>query len=252
MSNAVERYLRRALVLPPPLAVPYSIADFGRFMREETYSFSPRYARRRIVIHQREELLSRASDSAVMVVMLHYGSWILAGGAITHQTGLRYTVIASRRNLEPLQEDERSFWLGVHQRGTHLYCNSLFYTDESPMRAMRWLRTPGNVLGVVLDVREMDRPQKESPFRMLGQQISMQTGPARLAEIAKVPMIPVVMQYHPQERRHHLHVLPAIFPRGDPNAATQQALGSMEEYVAAMPAQQFYDIVGAFSQSQAV
>ena len=115
---------------------------------------------------------------------------------------------------------------------------------------MRWLRTPGNALGVVLDVRETARPQKESPFRLLGQQITMQTGPARLAEIARVPMIPMVMQYQPRERRHHLHLLPAIFPRGDPDDATRQALAGMEAFVGEMPEQQFYDIAAAFTRSQ--
>jgi lauroyl/myristoyl acyltransferase len=216
-------------------------------MREETYSFCPSYVRRRIVIHQQEELLSLTKNSAAMLVMLHYGSWILAGGAIARQTGLRYTVIASRRNLDTLNDTDRHFWDGVHRRGAELYGNELFYTDESPMRVLRWLKVTGNVLGVVLDVRETDRPQKEFALRLLGRQITMQTGPARLAEIARVPMIPMVIQYHPDERRHHLNLLPAIFPHGNPGAATQQALDLIEPFVAAMPEQQFYDIATAFS-----
>ncbi|MFN7087838.1 MAG: lysophospholipid acyltransferase family protein [Burkholderiales bacterium] len=239
---------RRWWPAPPLLAAQYTLADYGRFMREETFLYSPRYARRLVVPHGEVHLLAAARAGGCMVCFVHYGSWILAGGAIAHRLGLPYTVIASRRNLENLAPEEKGFWEGVHRRSRALYGHRLFYTDQSPRQALRWLKTPGHVLGVVLDVREENRKYDEKAFRFLGHELFMQTGPARLACIAGVPMIPATIRYLPEERRHHLYFDAAVLPDGRPEDMTQRALLAIERHVAAAPQQQFYDIVAAFSR----
>jgi len=234
---------------PPALAERYTLADFGRFMREETFHYSARYARRLVVTHGEEHLLKAARKSGVIIAFLHYGSWILAGGAIAHRLGLPYTVIASRRNLETcFTPEEKRFWEGVHLRGRRLYGHPLFFTDQSPRQSIKWLNTPGHVLGVVLDVREHGQRYEEHPLQLLGHTIFMQSGPARLARIAGVPIVPATIQYRPRERRHHLYFDAPVFPDSNPQHTIQHLLRVLEKHVARAPQQQFYDIIGEFSR----
>lgn len=216
-------------------------------MREETFSFSPRYARRNVMLHDQQGLIDAASHSGVIVCHLHYGSWILAGGAIAHSMRLPFTAIASRRNLEIIPHAEKAFWQGVHRRGSILYGQDLIYSDQSPRLALEWLRTKGHTLGVALDVREHAQQYKEYPMQFLGKTVYMQIGPARLACMAKVPMVPAIMHYCPKERRHHLYFGAPILPDASPQQMTQCALAAMEKYVMADTNQQFYDIAAAFS-----
>lgn len=244
----ISAVYQRLFPSPPLLSEEYTLVDFARFMREETFCYSRRYTRRLVVLHGQEHLLKAAGNSGVMVNLLHYGSWILAGGSIVHKLGLPYTVIASRRNLEIMVPEEREFWKGVHQRGHHLYGHPLFYTDQSPRLPIRWLKTTGNVLGVVLDVREHNQKYEEYPFQFLDHTLFMQYGPARIACIANVPMIPTTIQYQPKEQRHHLYFDAPVFPNGNPQYMTQQVLQAMEKYFISAPEQQFYDIVTEFRQ----
>lgn len=239
---------RRLWPTPPELAESYSLADYGRFMQEETFDFSARYVRRRVVLHGRQHLLDAVRNSGAMVVFLHYGSWILAGGAIAHTLGLPYTVIAARRNLELIAPEEKRFWEGVHRRASRLYGHPMFFTDQSPRRPLNWLRKNAHVLGVVLDVREHGQRSEEHPFQFLGHTVFMQSGPARLARIAAVPMVPATIQYQPRERCHHLYFDDPVFPEGNPQHTTQHLLRVLEKHVARAPQQQFYDIVTEFGR----
>jgi lauroyl/myristoyl acyltransferase len=234
--------------VPPELAESYTLADYGRFMREETFHFSARYARRLVVVHGQEHLLDAARNNGAIVAFLHYGSWILAGGAIARRLGLPYTVIASRRNLEIIPLEEKRFWEGVHLRGSRLYGHPLFFTDQSPRQPIKWLKKHSHILGVVLDVREHGQQIEEHPFQFLGHTVYMQSRPARLARIAAVPIVPATIQYRPRERRHHLYFDAPVFPDGNPQHTTQHVLRALEKYVARDPQQQFYDIITEFGQ----
>ncbi len=242
---------RRLRPEPPGLAQNYDMGDYGRFMREETFLYSARYARSRVVLHGQEHLVESARDSGVMVAFLHYGSFFLTGGAIVHQLGLPYTAIASRRNLAVMSPEESRFWEGVHRRGQQLYGHPLFFTDQSPRLSLNWLKEPGNVLGVVLDVREHDQQYREDPYRFLGHTLFMQSGPARLAAIARVPIVPATIRYCPGERRHHLHFDAPVKSEGDPVAVTQRLLEVLGDRLGEAPAQQFYDIVAEFVRRKA-
>ncbi len=59
---------------PAQLAESYTLADYGRFMREETFHCSARHARRVVVMHGQERLLKAARNSRAIVAFLHYGS----------------------------------------------------------------------------------------------------------------------------------------------------------------------------------
>lgn len=248
MITLLRSWAHKHLQAPPQLPNTYTMADFLRFMREETFLYSRRYARRRITMHGQEHLLSAVRSTGAIAAFLHYGSWVLAGGAIAHGLRLPYTVVASRRNIEVLAPEDQQFWRGVHQRGQRLYGHPFFYTDQSPRGAVKWLKTQGNALGVVLDVREHNQQYDEQPFQFLGKTIFMQTGPARLACIAGVPLVPTAIQYHPNERRHHLHFYDPVLPDNNFNQMTQQVLTALEKQVVIAPEQQFHDIVAEFSR----
>ncbi len=247
----VERLVavsQRLWPMPPKLPEDYTLADYSHFMREETFRFSARYARRLIVMHGQEHLLEAAHKTGAIVAFMHYGSWILAGAAIAHRLGLPYTAIASRRNLEFTTPEETRFWEGVHLRCSQLYGHPLFFTDQSPRQAINWLKTTGHTLGVVLDVREQGQKYEEDTFQFLGHTLFMQSGAARLACIANVPMVPATIQYCPRERRHHLYFDDPVFPNGNPQHMTQQLLCTLEKRMSGVPEQQFYDIVAVFRQ----
>lgn len=237
---------QRLWPVPPPLPDTYTLTDYVRFMCEETFRYSVRYARRLVVIHGREHLLDAVRNSGVMVAFLHYGSWILAGGAIAHRLGLPYTVIASRRILEVTTPEEKRFWESAYQRIGRLYGHPIFFTDQSPRPPIKWLRRRSHVLGVVLDVREHGQRHEEQPFQFLGHTIFMQSGPTRLARIAGVPIVPASIQYQPQQRCHHLYFDAPVLPEGNPQHVTQHLLRVLEKHVARVPQQQFHDIVAEF------
>ncbi len=248
MLNSLAAVRQRLWPAPPHLPENYTLNDYVRFMREETFQYSVRYARRLVVIHGREHLLEAARNGGAMVAFLHHGSWILAGGAIAHRLGLPYTVIASRRNLEIMTPEEKRFWEGAHQRISRLYGHPMFFTDQSPRQPIKWLKKKNHVLGVVLDVREQGQRVEEHPFQFLGHTIFMQSGPARLARIAGVPIVPAGIQYRPRQRCHHLYFDAPVFPDGNPQHTTQHLLRVLEKHVARAPQQQFHDIIAEFSR----
>lgn len=241
--------IRNALAIPPGLPRQFTQADFSRFMREETFRYSRRYARKRVVVHGGEHLTALAKQSGGILACLHFGSFFLSGGAVVRQLKLPYTAVVTSRNHQVMPAEEAAFWVGVHRRAEKLYGQRLFSTADSPRTFLKWLATPGHMLGIVLDVREHGYPIKEYPFVFLGHPIHMQAGPAKLACLARVPLIPMTISYDEVEKRHHLY-FDAPIPPGDPVAMTQQALSVLEKYVAESPAQLFNDIVVNFAQPQ--
>lgn len=241
------RWLTRFIAKPPALPENYTASDFMEFMRRETYLFSPRYAKKYVTIHGQDRLLKAAAHSGVLLTPLHYGSFFLSGGAIVQQLKLPYTAIVTGRNLAPSAE-EQLFWKGVHQRSSGLYEQPLFYTGiTSPKSILNYLGKPGNLLCAMLDVREQGQMPKEFAFNFLGNRVYLHTGPARLAYLAKVPMLPMTIQYNPFERRHHLYFGEPVYPCKDHVEVTQRVLSSLECYIPDQPQQWFYDFLSAFA-----
>ncbi len=247
----IARMFRRVLHLPPALQENCTMAEFGNFMKQETFIHSEGYALRRVIIHGRENLLHAAKETGAMAAFMHYGSFFLTGVAVRVQLELAYTAIASRRNLEIAPEPDKKFWYGVHKRSSKLYSRTLFYTDESPRLPLSWLKQKGNVLGIVLDVREHGQKYREDAYDFLGRKIYLQSGPARLACIAGVPIVPVTICYCQKERRHHLFFDTPVLPDRDPVTMTQRLLDVLGARVMPVPEQQFYDIASVLSQPAA-
>ena len=251
VRQQVVARIRNIRPAPPDLPLEYTQADFARFMREETFCYSKRYARKFVIVHGGEHLTEAAKEGGAILACLHFGSFFLSGGAVVHQLKLPYTAVVTSRNLQVLPAEEAAFWKGVHHRAEKLYGQRLFSTAESPRTFMKWLATPGHMLGIVLDVREYGLKLKEHPFVFLGHPIFMQSGPAKLACLANVPMVPMTVQYNRAEQRHHLY-FDAPIPPGEPVEMTQQALAVLEKYVAAAPEQLFNDIITGFAEPHSV
>jgi len=233
---------------PPHLPENYNAADYQRFMREETFLLLPQYAKRRVVMHGGEKLGEITSRHGAILAPIHYGSFFLGMGAVVHQLKLPCTPVVTNRNLLVLPPEEEAFWRGVHQRSAALYGQPLFYSSITPPREMmRYLAKPNNLLLAMLDVREAGGVAREYPITFLQRQIFLQTGPARLARLTGVPLIPTNIQYNLQERRHHMHFGSPVWPEKDPVAMTQKVIAQLEQYVHEQTAQFFHDLHKEFA-----
>jgi len=239
---------------PPMLAEHFDLAAYRQFMCDETYLYRASYIQKRVDIEGASNYTDALAKGSVIVVFVHHGSWLLMNGALHHLCGgAPITSIASRRNLEFCTPEEKEFWLGVHKRSAES-CNApvIFYTDQSPIGSVRWLKEPHHVLTVALDVREPAADKPEQSFQFMGQTIFLQTGPAKLAQLTGAQVVPAAIEYKAQTQRHLLTLHPAIDPATcTPEALTQTALNCIGPHVMRAPEQQFYDLLGALQTPQA-
>lgn len=212
-------------------------------MREETYLFSPGYARSSVAIHGIEHLEGGAGG---VLAFLHAGSFFLPGGSLVHQANIPFTLIASRHNRELLPPEEAAFWRGVHERSARLFGTPLFFSDEPPQRMLRWLKDT-RYLGAALDVREVGRRQTAGAFDCCGSQLYLHMGAARLAILADKPLHGMSIIFDLQRRQHDLYIGPAILP-GSPDSMIREALGYLAQFVQQAPNQLFHDLFGIFGQ----
>jgi lauroyl/myristoyl acyltransferase len=152
--------------------------------------------------------------------------------------------------LQLCSVDEKAFWLGVHSRSAQS-CNApvIFYTDESPRGALRWLQQKGRTLTVALDVREPGYPKIEYPFDFMGQTIFLQTGAVKLALKAGAQLLPAAIEFDPLNKVHHMVIYPQVEFKSD-YLMTQSALKCLERHLARTPEQAFYEIVQTLKTPQ--
>jgi len=221
---------------PPHLPIAYTMHEYDQFMKEETFLYSASYVQRYVTVHNPEILIDAVRDTGAIATSLHYGSYMLVGGAVNHLLGLPYTALVGFKDLQP--KYIREFWHGVGYRSSRLYGQPLFHNHKSPRRPLRWLKTKGNVLGVALDAPVNGRRWRQQPCKYLDSTIYMQTGTARLACIANVPLIPVSIQYDPEKCQHHLYIDEPVFPDKDVHSMTQRVIQKLEKHFARAPKQQ--------------
>lgn len=237
-------FVRLSRLEPPPLHRPFHTRDYERFMREETFQYSAEYASANVKVNGADNL---SGVNGAVLVFLHFGSFFLSGGALLHQYGLPFNLIASRRNLRSLAEPEAEFWRGVHRRSASLFNQpALFFSDESPFRMRQWLSS-GALLGAAIDVRETTVPQRSEEFLFLGRKLHFHVGPARLAIAARKPVAAMTVRFDCKKRRHDLFIGPARFGN-DPKKLLQASLHDMTPIVESHQNQFFHDIIGHFSQ----
>jgi hypothetical protein len=240
-------------LMPPPLKADFDLAAYREFMCQETHLYKADYIRQRVQIRGAQNFEAALQKASVIVVFVHHGSWLLMNGALHHLCGgAPITSIASRRNLEFCSPEEKEFWLGVHKRSAES-CNApvIFYTDQSPIGPVRWLKSPHNVLTVALDVREPAANKPEQAFEFMGQTIYLQTGPARLAQMTGALVVPAAIEYNPHAQMHTLSLYEALSAtNATPHEVTQQALNKIGPHIERASQQQFYDLLGALQVPQ--
>jgi len=238
---------------PPALRLDYDLPAYREFMCQETYLYKASYIKQRVKVEGAGHYQAALQKGSVIVVFVHHGSWLLMNGALHHLCGgAPITSIASRRNLEFCSPEEKEFWLGVHKRSAES-CNApvIFYTDQTPIGPVRWLKSPNHVLTVALDVREPAANKPEQAFEFMGQTIYLQTGPARLAQMTGALVVPAAIEYNPHAQMHTLSLYEALSAtNATPHEVTQQALNKIGPHIERAPQQQFYDLLGALQVPQ--
>ncbi len=249
VSAIKQRWYSSVASKPPSLDVNYSQSDYVDFMKTEVFCYSPTYAKARVIVNGQKKLLDALNRSNVIIGMLHHGSWILIGGVIRHVLNLPYTVIASRRNFDVMSDIDRRYWENAHQFVAAYYGSHFFYSDQSPFRIIKWLNKRPAVLGVVLDVREYNQNYDESKIMFDNRQLFVQTGPAKLARMANVSIVPAGIHYNLSLKKHELEFYDAISPENilSDTVLTQSVFKSLESNYTQYEQQCFYDIKEVFS-----
>lgn len=218
--------------------------NFSSFMRDEFDSYSPIYAKENVKIMGKSKL---DQNQGGVLLFLHFGSFFLSGLSLIHQLGLRYTALASTRNFKAMQNDEKNFWENVHRKMNLLYSHGMFLTNKSNSREMISFLKSGGFIGAALDVAEIGQKHKLQAFEFLHNQIYLQTGPARLARIANVPIYGMSIAYDQNPKVHTLRISgPHIQSKVE--ESIQKLLSEMEQIVSQQMNQLFHDVFKLFSK----
>lgn len=220
-------------------------SDFSDFMKRETFDFSPAYAKKSVTINGGDHL-NEVRSSGGILLFLHFGSFFLSGGAITHQLNLSFNLIASRHNLQFMPKLEARFWKGVHKRSSKLYNNNLIYSDSGARNIVKYLNA-NILLGIAVDVQEKGNFHRTHPFDFLGNKLYFQTSAERLAKLTNKKLFSMIIVYDKERNSHELLISPPMTP-GEPFVATQSALAFMEPFVALKPNQMFHNLQTLFAK----
>jgi predicted O-methyltransferase YrrM len=213
-------------------------------MRDEFDSYSPTYAKENVRIMGKSKL---DQNQGGVLLFLHFGSFFLSGLSLIHQLGLRYTALASTRNFKAMQNDEKNLWENVHRKMNLLYSHGMFLTNKSNSREMISFLKSGGFIGAALDVAEIGQKHKFQAFDFLHNQIHLQTGPARLARIANVPIYGMSIAYDQNQKVHTLRISgPHI--QNKVEESIQKLLSEMEQVVSQQMNQLFHDVFKVFSK----
>jgi predicted O-methyltransferase YrrM len=123
----------------------------------------------------------------------------------------------------------------------------MFLTDESNINEMICYLKKGGFIGAALDVAEIDQKHKLHPFEFLYNQIYLQTGPARLARIANVPIYGMSIAYDQNDKVHTLKIS-GPHDQNKVEESIQKLLSKMEEVVSQRMNQLFHDVFRLFNR----
>lgn len=243
-------FLKKRKEFPPLLSSNYDMEEYLKFMREEIFLYTKKYAKDNVFIHDREILFEATQRKGAVLAPLHYGSYFLSGCALVQQLKLSCNAIVTHNNLLILPEKEANFWRFAHRQVEKLQRQSIFYAGKtSRNEIINTLQKKNSLIWSMLDVREVGRERPEFAFDFQGTKIYLQTGSARLASLANVPLIPICIQYNLDEKRHHLYIGEPILSKNSPIEMTQAALIQLESIVSTQP-NQFFHNMDYFSSPQ--
>ena len=219
--------------------------QFKSNLRNELLGLSKSQAREKIIIHGWNQ--KNEKDQGGVFLFLHFGNFFLSGVGLGTLLGLEYTAIASTLNFKHMDQNEEDFWRKVHKLANKTYSRDMFLSHEPNSKEIISFLNKGNFLGAALDVTESGQKHKLHPYQFLNNEIMLQTGPARLARMAKVPLYGMIIVYDEDQDKHQLH-LTGPYSSKEIENSTQQILRFMEPFVEKNTDQLFHDLFHLFSR----
>lgn len=219
--------------------------NFSSFMRNEFALYSKDYATNHVSITG-EDKLDRSKGGVLL--FLHFGSFFLSGVSLISKLSVNYTAIASTRNFSAMRKGDAEFWKDVHKTANKLYSRKMFLSDGENTSEMLSYISEGNFIGSAVDVAEIGKKHKFRPFTFLHNKVYLQTAPARLASISKVPLYGMTIVYDSKKDHHTLHIT-GPYDSQDVDTAIQGIISDMEPIVRNNTDQLFHDVFRLFSFS---
>ena len=225
-----------------------SSLGYSKFMRNELLTLSRKSAEKKVSIINESGVCFEKCEKGGVFTFLHFGNFFLSGAAICQILKAKYTAVASKENMEFMNEDEIIFWNSVYKKANKCYSKNLFFTSEYPKKMIHWI-LQGNFLGVAMDVAEHGKNNRRIPLRFLGQKIFLQNSAARLARLTGRPIYPMTNLYCPIRKKYKLFLGKPVQELND-NKTTQILLNDIEKRVKGKEYQFFHDIHETFTTNE--
>ena len=222
--------------------------SFIKLLKKELPQLSLEYANQNVVLNSKNFACNDFHKGGVFL-FLHFGNFFLSGAALVDKLKLNYTAIASTKNFINMPEDEVIFWKQIHNLANRTYSRDMFLSHEKNGKEMVNFLREGNFLGAAIDVAEVGSRHRFAPFQLLNNTIYLQSGPARLAKLAKVPIYGMSIVYDDIKKLHQLRIT-GPHDSQNPESAIQQILKEMEGQIRNNMGQLFHDIFSLFSKEQ--
>jgi len=220
--------------------------NFSDFMRKEFALYSKEYASQGVSIVGKNKI---DKSQGGVFLFLHFGSFFLSGVSLISQLGINYTAIASTINFKAMNTGERKFWREVHKIANKLYSRKMFLSHKGATQEILKYLSSGSYIGAAIDVSEIGKKHKFEPFTFLCNKVYLQTSPARLARLAKVPLYGMTISYNSTEEIHTLQIT-GPYDSNKIGSAVQNILTEMEPVVRNNMDQLFHDVFHLFSLSR--
>lgn len=220
---------------------------FQKHLREELLNLPNSCKREQVIIDENNP--KNWKEQGGVLLFIHFGNFFLSGVALKSILNINYTAIASTANFKNMPRDESDYWQKIHQIANKSYSREMFLTNKSTTKEMVSYLQDGNFLGAAIDVAEQGKKHKFHPFKFLDNEIMLQTGPARLARIAKVPLYGMIIVYDSKAQRHRLRITGPYSNENIENS-TQLILKEMEPIVKNNIDQLFHNLFHLFRLAQ--
>lgn len=160
--------------------------------------------RARVVLHDADRLIeAHAAGRGVVAALPHMGNWDLAG-AWACATGMPLTTVAERLRPERLYRDFVAYRASLGMEVLPLTGGTAtFRLLVERLRAGRFVPL----------LADRDLSRQGVAVELLGEPASLPTGPARLAQLAGAPLLPISCDYLPPDDgppRMHLRMHPVV------------------------------------------
>ena len=220
--------------------------NFSDFMRKEFALYSKEYASKGVSIVGKNKI---DKSQGGVFLFLHFGSFFLSGVSLISQLGINYTAIASTINFKEMNTGERKFWRKVHKIANKLYSRKMFLSHKGTTPEMLKYISLRSFIGAAIDVSEIGKKHKFEPFTFLHNEVYLQTSPARLARLAKVPLYGMTISYNSTEEMHTLQIT-GPYDSNKVRSAIQNILTDMEPVIRNNMDQLFHDVFHLFNLSR--